>query len=229
MGGGGFGGRRLAFVAAVTAGLTGLAGVYQAGWAGAAESAAAAAARAQPLVPGTPCSITAKSCVDLDSQKAWLISDGKVIRGPVAIASGGRGEETPIGHSLRVYRKDADHKSQESLLHNGQPAPMPWSVFFADGGIAFHGGDPNRASAGCVHLATDDARAWFDYLQIGDQVQVVRGSQERAARAAAAGGGAAGGSAAEAAWGSPAEATPEATDAGPGNDDPGLTQSDNAH
>jgi hypothetical protein len=227
MGGGGFGGR-LAVVVAATAGLTGLAGLYQAGSATAAESAAAAAARAQPLVPGTPCSITAKSCVDLDAQKAWLISNGKVIRGPVAIASGGRGEETPVGHSLRVYRKDADHKSQESLLRNGQPAPMPWSVFFADGGIAFHGGDPNRASAGCVHLATNDAKAWFDYLQVGDQVQVVRGSQERAARAAAAGGAAPGDPAAEASGG-PAEATPEATDGGSTDDDPGVTESDDPH
>ncbi|HTF54320.1 MAG TPA: L,D-transpeptidase, partial [Pseudonocardia sp.] len=65
-----------------------------------------------------------------------------------------------------------------------QPSPMPYSVFFADGGIAFHGGDPDRSSAGCIHLdPTKDAQAWFDYLQIGDQVQVVRASEERKARA----------------------------------------------
>jgi hypothetical protein len=148
------------------------------------ESPAAHAAREQPLVPGTPCSVTAKSCVDLDSQKAWLIQDGNVIRGPVAIASGGNGKETPIGHSLRVYRKEKDHLSQESRLPNGQPAPMPWSVFFEDGGIAFHSGDPARSSAGCIHLEPADAEAWFTYLQIGDQVQVVRASEEQAARAA---------------------------------------------
>jgi hypothetical protein len=148
------------------------------------ETPAARAAHAQPLVPGTPCTVTSKSCVDLESQKAWLFKDGKIMRGPVEIASGGKGQETPIGHSLRVYRKEADYKSTESRLPNGQPGPMPWSVFFEDGGIAFHGGNPQHASAGCIHLAVADAKAWFNYLQVGDQVQVVRGSQELAARKA---------------------------------------------
>ena len=146
------------------------------------EAPAATAARAQPLVVGTPCSVSAKACVDLDSQRAWLIKDGKIMRGPVKIASGGNGEETPVGHSLRVYRKEKDHLSQESRLPNGQPAPMPWSVFFEDGGIAFHSGSPSRSSAGCIHLEPADAEAWFNYLQIGDQVQVVKAAEELAAR-----------------------------------------------
>jgi hypothetical protein len=146
-------------------------------------SPAAVAAWSQPLVPGTPCSISARSCVDLDSQQAWLIQDGKVVRGPVKISSGGNGQETPVGHSFRVYRKEKDHKSGEFRLANGQPAPMPWSVFFADGGIAFHSGDPARASSGCIHLPGADAQAWFEHLQIGDQVQVVKAAEEHAARA----------------------------------------------
>jgi len=151
-----------------------------------ATSPAAQAARAEPLVVGTPCSISAKACVDLDSQRAWLIKDGKIFRGPVKIASGGNGQETPVGHSLRVYRKDRNHVSEESRLPNGQPAPMPWSVFFEDGGIAFHSGSPSRSSAGCIHLEPADAEAWFNYLQIGDQVQVVRAAEEVAARKTAA-------------------------------------------
>ena len=171
--------RRLSVLSGVVLGLSALAG---AGQAFATESAAAA--HRTPLVSGTPCTITAKSCVDLESQKAWLFKDGKILRGPVSISSGGNGQETPIGHSLRVYRKEKDHISQESRLPNGQPSPMPYSVFFADGGIAFHGGDPDRSSAGCIHLdPKKDAQAWFDYLQIGDQVQVVRASEERKARA----------------------------------------------
>jgi lipoprotein-anchoring transpeptidase ErfK/SrfK len=184
--------RRVAVVATSALGLLAVAGGILAGTAfadGPTESAAAVASRQTPLVAGTPCVTTAKACVDLESQKAWLIKDGKIMRGPVAISSGGNGQETPVGHSLRVYRKEQDHKSQESRLPNGQPAPMPWSVFFEDGGIAFHGGSPNRSSAGCIHLATADAKAWFEYLQIGDQVQVVRGSRELAARKIQAGGG----------------------------------------
>jgi hypothetical protein len=61
---------------------------------------------------------------------------------------------------------------------------MPYAVFFADGGIAFHGGDPNKASAGCIHLALADAKAFYNYLQLGDQVQVVKASVELAARKA---------------------------------------------
>ena len=59
---------------------------------------------------------------------------------------------------------------------------MPWSVFFEDGGIAFHSGSPNRSSGGCIHLEPVDAEAWFNYLQIGDQVQVVKAAEELAAR-----------------------------------------------
>ena len=83
----------------------------------------------------------------------------------MAISHGGQGKETPTG-TFHVLWKDADHKSAEFI-----DAPMPNSVFFADGGIAFHQG-PNNPSAGCVHLSASDARAWFDYLQVGDEVQV---------------------------------------------------------
>ena len=197
------GGRKVAALVAV-GGLITAGAVVAAGQAAAAlpgEAPAATAARAQPLVAGTPCSITAKSCVDLDSQRAWLIKDGKITRGPVKIASGGNGEETPVGHSLRVYRKEKDHLSKESRLANGQPAPMPWSVFFEDGGIAFHSGSPNRSSAGCIHLEPADAEAWFNYLQIGDQVQVVKAAEELAARKQSA----------AAAPSSPAKAAPTTT------------------
>jgi lipoprotein-anchoring transpeptidase ErfK/SrfK len=93
----------------------------------------------------------------------------------VAIATGGKGEDTPTGDVFRVYRKDKAHTSTEFPLKNGQPAPMPDSVFFEDGGIAFHAGAPSRASAGCVHLGPADALAFFNFLQIGDHVQVKDG------------------------------------------------------
>lgn len=158
-----------------------IAGGSVVGVASATESAADVVHR-MPLANGTPCTTTAKACVDLDAQRAWLLDAGQVIRGPVRISSGGAGKETPVGHSLRVYRKEKDYKSQESRLPNGDPAPMPWAVFFEDGGIAFHGGDPRRASAGCIRMPPGDARKFFEFLQIGDQVQVVRGKEERAAR-----------------------------------------------
>ncbi|WP_064742908.1 L,D-transpeptidase [Pseudonocardia spinosispora] len=172
-----FGKRRASVVAAAVMALCTATGAYLAVPAFAAPPKVAADPNA-PLVAGTPCTATARSCVDLDSQRAWLLDNGKITRGPVKISSGGNGKATPIGHSLRVYRKDKDHKSAESKLPNGQPAPMPWSVFFEDGGIAFHSGSPSRSSGGCIHLGPADAQAWFNYLEIGDQVQVVKASQE---------------------------------------------------
>jgi lipoprotein-anchoring transpeptidase ErfK/SrfK len=32
--------------------------------------------------------------------------------------------------------------------------------------------NPKNPSAGCVHLAKDDAEAWFNDLEVGDEVQV---------------------------------------------------------
>jgi lipoprotein-anchoring transpeptidase ErfK/SrfK len=45
-------------------------------------------------------------------------------------------------------------------------------VFFADRGIAFHEGNLNSSSAGCVRLSKEDASAFFDFLQPGDPVEV---------------------------------------------------------
>jgi hypothetical protein len=123
-------------------------------------------------IEGTPCTKTARACVDLKSQQAWLIdSKGNVTRGPVDVSSGGPGEETPVG-TFSVAWKDKNHKSKEYKEPNGQPAPMPYSVFFATGGVAFHGGSLRRASAGCVHLDDPDAVVFYNSLKLGDQVQV---------------------------------------------------------
>jgi hypothetical protein len=54
-----------------------------------------------------------------------------------------------------VYRKDKNFASTESRLPNGQPVLMPYSVFFEDGGIAFHAGDGAAVcpSAGAANTA----------------------------------------------------------------------------
>lgn len=122
---------------------------------------------------GTPCRATARVCVDLDHQTAWLAKDGRITLGPIRIASGGKGAETPKG-TFRVLSKDKNHTTNEFPLPNGQPAPMPNSVFFEPGGIAFHGGDPKKASAGCIHVPAPDDLIFFNTLSVGDEVQVVK-------------------------------------------------------
>jgi len=88
--------------------------------------------------------------------------------GPVPITSGKSGERTPTG-THRVLWKDKDHLSREF-----DDAPMPYSVFFAAGGIAFHTGSLRAQSSGCIHLADSTAKRFFANLAVGDVVQVLK-------------------------------------------------------
>lgn len=117
------------------------------------------------LVPGTPCTATARACVDLLGRKAWLLDAGRVTRGPVTIMTGDRDDPTPRG-TFTVQWKAEEYTSREYLRQ------MPHAIFFADGGIAFHEGRQDTPSAGCVKLVKQDAVAWFAHLQIGDEVQI---------------------------------------------------------
>jgi lipoprotein-anchoring transpeptidase ErfK/SrfK len=49
---------------------------------------------------------------------------------------------------------------------------MPYAVFFAPGGIAFHGGSLTTLSHGCVHLDIGSARYYYDHLPVGAEVVV---------------------------------------------------------
>ncbi|MBW0106751.1 L,D-transpeptidase, partial [Pseudonocardia sp. KRD-291] len=108
--------------------------------------AAGTAVAGPDTVDGTPCSVGTRACVDLETDQAWLIRHGEIEYGPVTVSHGGQGEETPTGE-FSVQRKDAHHRSKEF-----DDAPMPWAVFFAPGGIAFHEGNPQTQSAGCVRM-----------------------------------------------------------------------------
>lgn len=145
----------------VLAGVAAIGGLVGGGVVTAVESAAAAPA----TVPGTPCTTTAKACVDLTGKHAWLIKDGKAFYTNARITSG-RNHSTPPG-TYHVTWKDKNHRSNEA--HN---APMPYSVFFDNHGRAFHEGSMQRQSAGCVHLTHKSAQAFFNYLQKGDEVQI---------------------------------------------------------
>jgi lipoprotein-anchoring transpeptidase ErfK/SrfK len=129
------------------------------------RAAGAAILPAPEKVKGTPCTASARACVDLDRKKAWLIDGGRVTRGPVVVRHGDSETPTPRG-TFRVQWKAEQYTSREYLTQ------MPYSVFFANGGIAFHEGTRDTPSAGCVKLAHEDAVAWFQFLKVGDEVQV---------------------------------------------------------
>lgn len=112
---------------------------------------------------GNPCPASAKACIDLSNDQAWLQVGGRITYGPVPITSGRAGYRTPRG-MFSVFYKDRNHKS--SLFND---APMPNSVFFV-GDVAFHQGSLYDQSHGCIHLSWAASEAFFDTLGYGDAV-----------------------------------------------------------
>ncbi|PVZ03926.1 L,D-transpeptidase [Actinomycetospora cinnamomea] len=133
---------------------------------GAAAPATAAPATAAPS--SLPCDDTADVCVDLSAHRAWLTDDGRATSPSMRITAGSAEDPTPTG-TFAVQRKERHHVSQEI-----EGAPMPYAVFFDDEGRAFHGGETDGASHGCIHLEPDDAREVFAALEPGDEVEIVR-------------------------------------------------------
>ena len=137
-----------------------------------AENERRAAAEAQSSAPQSsdfdrgPCPATARACVDLAGQRTCLQKDGNVEYGPITMSSGAQGWETPRG-THKVTRKVKDEISRE--FHN---APMPYSVYFTNTGVAFHAGRVDWLSHGCIHLNHDDAVTYFNSLKPGDVVFV---------------------------------------------------------
>lgn len=112
------------------------------------------------------CPPAARACVDLDGERAWLQENGEVTYGAVPIGQGGPGYATPRA-SFHVSRKvDYD------VSYVFDMAPMPYAVYFTAVGHAFHEGDPEGDSHGCVRLAPGDAEIYFNELQVGDLIHI---------------------------------------------------------
>jgi hypothetical protein len=133
------------------------------------EVAAAASGSPAPS-PGTrrSCPAVASACVDLSDHLTWLQSDGRITYGPVRMEPGppGTRDATPRGTFHVLWKAGPNYISTE------YDEPMPYAVFFAPGGIAFHGGSLTRPSHGCVHLNIGSARYYHDHLPIGAEVVV---------------------------------------------------------
>jgi lipoprotein-anchoring transpeptidase ErfK/SrfK len=117
------------------------------------------------LQPVLHCPPSARACVDLRHGLAWLQVGGRVTYGPVRTGTALPAHRTPRG-VFRVEWKAEHWVSTEYGI------PMPWSVFFATGGIAFHAGPLDQPSHGCVHLARSAARRFFEALAVGDRIDV---------------------------------------------------------
>jgi hypothetical protein len=121
--------------------------------------------RTAPLVLPAGCSSRAVACVSTGLHVAWLQEGGRPTYGPVPVAIGTPGSPTPHG-TFHVAWKDREHTSSTYGTN------MPYSVFFAAGGVAFHQGPLGEGSHGCVHLSGAAAAVFFAALGRGDRVEV---------------------------------------------------------
>ena len=128
----------------------------------------AAAAGTPALSPGarSSCPAAASACVDLSDHLTWLQSGGRITYGPVPMEPGPPGTQraTPRGTFHVQWKAGPNYISTE------YDEPMPYAVFFAPGGIAFHGGSLTTPSHGCVHLDIGSARYYHDHLPVGAEV-----------------------------------------------------------
>jgi L,D-transpeptidase catalytic domain len=165
-----------------------VAGTTAAGWHGARPAGDAASrvaaihvlspsARATPDAAGNPalsgkarssCPAAASACVDLSDHLTWLQRDGHISYGPVRMEPGPPGTQhaTPRG-TFHVQWKAGPH-----YISTTYHEPMPYAVFFAPGGVAFHGGSLTTPSHGCVHLDIGSARYYHGHLPVGAEVAV---------------------------------------------------------
>ena len=139
----------------------------------AALGAAIIVAPPSAVAAEAPCSAQARACIQLSTNLSWLMENGEVTYGPVAIRHGKPGFRTPPG----VFYVTRKHRHWYSRQFNG--AHMPFSVFF-NGGIAFHQGNLSGPSHGCVRMQYNDAQMYFNALKAptrtsrGDRIEVVR-------------------------------------------------------
>ena len=115
------------------------------------------------------CPAGAVACVDLTRHITWLQSDGKVSFGPVRMEPGKPGSGP---HATPTGTFQVQWKAGPNLVSNIYNEPMPWAVFFAPGGVAFHAGSLTEWSHGCVHLTLADAHYYNEHLPIGAEVVV---------------------------------------------------------
>jgi lipoprotein-anchoring transpeptidase ErfK/SrfK len=112
------------------------------------------------------CPPAATACADLADHLTWLQSGSRITYGPVRMEPGRPADPTPRG-VFHVAWKAGPHYISTSF-----GVPIPYAVFFAPGGIAFHAGSLNLSSHGCIHLTRHNARYYHDHLPTGAEVAV---------------------------------------------------------
>jgi hypothetical protein len=105
--------------------------------------------------------------VDLERQLVSVFEGPHEI-GTAVVVYGTEGKETPRG-KLPILGKTRDY---HSITYD---APMPFSLWLRDDGVALHGSSVRmgRATNGCIGVPVEFARKLFEVASKGDIVEVI--------------------------------------------------------
>jgi len=120
-------------------------------------------------VPPGPLLVT----VDLKARVISVFQGGYEI-GAAAVMLGTDEHPTPVGHFPILY------KDRHNVSEQYSNAPMPWSLFLTNDGVAIHGGhlvENGYASHGCIGVPDELAERLFAIANKGDMVIITDGRQ----------------------------------------------------
>jgi Sigma-70 region 2/L,D-transpeptidase catalytic domain len=85
--------------------------------------------------------------------------------------------DTPDDGALAAFADGLDGGDVRAALaphyiSTSYGVPIPYAVFFAAGGVAFHQGSLTTSSHGCIHLTMAAARYYNEQLPVGAEVAV---------------------------------------------------------
>jgi lipoprotein-anchoring transpeptidase ErfK/SrfK len=104
--------------------------------------------------------------VSLPKHEITISENGTVVRNITDFSTGRAGHLTPLIENGKIdpVRRERLHYSTLYKDKSGKSAAMPYALFFAGGsGCAFHAGDPDTESHGCIHLKMADAEWLFNW------------------------------------------------------------------
>ncbi|HUG45413.1 MAG TPA: L,D-transpeptidase family protein [Sphingomicrobium sp.] len=105
--------------------------------------------------------------ISIGEQLAYFYR-GDTLAGVASVSTGKEGKESPVG-VFNVMFKKTMHRSRKY-----DNAPMPFSQFITDYGIALHAGhNPGEpASRGCIRLPSAFAKKLFNATDVGTPVLI---------------------------------------------------------